>query len=111
MVVTALRWPGADMKPGKEDLEVNDGTYGAADVAVVAGGQKVLVSQKSSHTVGLGAHVPLIDDYSLQLQHALSSVAQPTTCSIASGIPAAPVPPAEALKVMKNFQPACWTAS
>lgn len=40
------------MSKAELDTEVNDGTFGSPDVAVVAGGEKVLVSKYSSHSVG-----------------------------------------------------------
>ena len=45
------------MSKAELDMEVHDGTFGSLDVAVVAGGEKVLVSDRSSHSVGLGAIV------------------------------------------------------
>ena len=43
------------MSKAELDVEVHDGTFGSLDVAVVAGDEKVLVSDRSSHSVGLGA--------------------------------------------------------
>lgn len=37
----------------KADLELDDGTFGSPDVAVVAGGEKVLVSKRTAHSVGV----------------------------------------------------------
>ena len=40
-----------------EKIDLAEGNGTAEDVAVVAGGEKVIVSQKSLHSVGLGAVV------------------------------------------------------
>lgn len=44
----------AVMSKADFDEEVNDGTFGSPHVAVVAGGEKVLVSKVSFHSIGLG---------------------------------------------------------
>ena len=42
----------------KEDLEVHDGTFGSPNVATDGSGEKVLVSQFSLHSVGVGMPSP-----------------------------------------------------